>query len=129
MFDVFKILFALISTVTAAYQACFGQSEELLPRICMAAIEIFFAIDFFTNFMVSYKNIEDDKMVYDHRLIATRYLKSFFIWDFIATFPFINLLQSNDNDDPTRNETLQYFMLLKLFRILKLQKVMDTKAF
>jgi len=111
-----------VSTISAAYFACFGFIDKLGFLITDIAIEVCFFFDIVLNFLLQYKD-DQHKPVRDLKRIAVRYLKKLFIVDFLATIPlrYMNLLE-DENDE-------RLFFLFKLFRLYKLKEVMDTKNF
>lgn len=88
-------MLSLISTFTATYLACFGFPENnKIFFILYYSIECMFAIDIVLSFFTQYINDEDNKPVRDLKIIALKYMKSAFVVDAIATFPFHLLLRS-----------------------------------
>lgn len=122
-FNIVIIFLSLISTITAAYFACFGFVKDPIFIALELMMESCFLLDIILNFLLQYKDDEDFKPVKDLKKIAIRYLKRFFIIDFLATVPLRYMMLSDEPD------TLQLFYLLKLLRLPKLQSVMDTKNF
>jgi len=122
-FNIVIIILSLLSTISAAYFACFGFIEQPIFVALELMMESCFLVDIILNFLLQYKDDEDFKPVKDLKKIAIRYLKRFFIIDFLATVPLRYMMLTDDPD------TLQLFQLLKLLRLPKLQSVMDTKNF
>lgn len=113
---------SLISTITAAYFACFGFPIELGYSLFFTFIELWFVADIIHNFFLQYKDEEDFKPVRDIKRITWRYLKRYFIFDLLATIPFNWLVNSN-------SRSYHLFYLFKLLRLPKLQSVLDSKNF
>jgi len=122
VFNILIIILSFISTISAAYFACFGFSTKLGFLIADIAIEFCFLFDIVLNFLLEYKD-DQHKPVRDFKRIAVRYMKKLFIVDFLATIPFRYMRLVEDE----KNERL--FFLFKLFRLYKLKEVMDTKNF
>jgi len=112
-----------VSTITAAYFACFGFPTSTSYIVVDIIIELCFATDIFLNFFLQYKDEKDLKPVREHKLIALRYLKGFFFVDFLATLPLVYIIGKSDP------ETQQLVLLLKLLRLPRLKDVVDTKNF
>jgi hypothetical protein len=51
-------------------------------------VEAFFYLDFILSFFQGYRDIEEQKIVFEFKKIAIKYLKGWFIIDFISIFPF-----------------------------------------
>jgi hypothetical protein len=67
-------------------------------------------------------------VIREPREIAINYLKGTFIIDFLAFFPFYNVissLMSHDPDEQNRNEMYHYINLFFLLRLLRLYKAAE----
>lgn len=62
-------------------------NSSLTHTIIYWFVEIFFYIDFIFTWFSGYRN-EDQKLIMQLRPIAINYLKTWFIIDFVAIFPF-----------------------------------------
>jgi len=98
MFNIVIIFLSLLSTISAAYFACFGFIEQPLFVALEIIMESFFLVDIFLNFLLQYKDDEEFKPVKDLKKIAIRYLKRFFIIDFLATVPLRYMMLTDDPD-------------------------------
>ena len=78
------IIFALISTLCAAYYACFGPPENQTMKFIDIVMEVFFGIDILRNFFMQYEDVEEQKTVRNLKMIAKRYLKGDFLVDLLA---------------------------------------------
>lgn len=87
VFNIWIIVLSLLSTISAAYFACFGLPTSPHSLAADVTVESFFLMDICLNFFVQYKDEEDFQAVTDLRMIAMRYLRSYFIFDFLATVP------------------------------------------
>lgn len=68
-----------------------GFLHEPIPRTLFIVgniINIFFAIDIGLTFFVAYKDKSTALLVYDPKKIASRYLRTWFLFDVSSTFPF-----------------------------------------
>ena len=74
-------------------------------------VEIFFYMDFIFNWFQSYTDIEQHRNVFEFKLIAERYVRGWFVIDFIAIFPFGVMLPSKD---------AQLTKMLRLPRLLRI---------
>jgi CRP-like cAMP-binding protein len=96
-------------------------------------VDVSFGIDIILNFITAYHvGNADSDIEFDQKKIAKRYLKGFFLIDFIATFPFALLLPSDDgssNNGVQRSAKLvnlgkgmKLLRGLKMLRVVRLQK-------
>ena len=49
---------------------------------------VLFVVDLFASFLTRYADTRSDWVVTDHGMIARRYLRGWFIIDFVAVIPF-----------------------------------------
>jgi len=117
---------ALYSTINAAFEAAFGfKKNKPTPQYVMDIVfELFFFFDILINFVLEYKDEVDYKPVRSIKKIALKYIKGYFIVDFIATVP-LRLILSGTVDE----STLEVCQLFKLLRISKFSSVLDEKNF
>ena len=78
------IIFALVSTLCAAFYACFGEPEDMSMYIVDVIMEVAFGIDIIRMFFMQYEDVEEQKTIRNLKLIAKRYLKGDFIVDVLA---------------------------------------------
>ena len=62
------------------------QSDTM--TIVFYSVESCFYLDFILSFFSGYHDVEEQKKVFEFRKIAIKYLKGWFIIDFISIFPF-----------------------------------------
>lgn len=84
IYQFIMIIFALISTLCAAYYACFGPPEDETMKVIDGIMEVCFLIDIVRNFFMQYEDVEEQKTVRNLKLIAKRYLKGDFVVDLLA---------------------------------------------
>jgi ABC-type uncharacterized transport system permease subunit len=92
------ILLALVSTFLATYLACFGFPQAKEFYVFYYIVECLFLLDILLCFITQYQDEEDNKPVREIKLIAIKYLKSGFVFDALATFPFHLALQPKFED-------------------------------
>ena len=120
------IIFALISTLCAAFFACFGPSDAIGMQVIDGIMEVCFAIDIIRNFFMQYEDIEEQKIIRNLRLIAKRYLKGDFAVDLLAIsrFPLHEIFK-----DSWTQDQLDLLYLLRLFRLYKVLFLLNTQKF
>lgn len=121
-------MLALISTFLATYLACFGFPEGKGFFIIYYVMESMFAIDTLLLFFTQYQDEEDNKPVRDIKSIALKHIKSDFIFDALATFPFHIVLLSRFDDENIKDR-IQLLFLLKMIRFRKMMSLFETKNF
>lgn len=118
--DILIILLIIYSSITSAYLLAFDiKTEDHVGfNIFNTYIaEILFAIDIILTFFQEYKDPQNFEFVRDPAMIALKYLKSWFIVDFIAVFPFEIFTD------------FRAFRLLRILRLPRLLKFLDGAKF
>ena len=92
--------------------------NDLEVVIFISLINLTFAIDIIFNFMCAYIDPYTGEEILDYKKIAINYLRGIFWIDFLSVIPFELIL-----GDFTENKSiLKSFSLLKMFRVLRLNK-------
>ena len=120
-------IFSIISTLFAAYFACFG--EPVVPFVVGLdnIMEICFALDIVRNFFMQFTDpSEPRKPIRDLFKIAKHYVTGSFIYDFTATIA-TPLLWALKDKLPSNEIHLIY--LLRLLRISKIFILMNLQKF
>ena len=128
MFLMLMVVFSLLSSLFAAFFACFGEPQigdsvyyfDMFMEIC-------FILDIFRNFFAQYEDsIQPEKPVTDLFSIWRRYAKGPLIFDLLAisAWPLREVVRDSWEAD---NVGLIY--LLRLFRVSKFFIVMNLQAF
>lgn len=125
-YQAMMIIFALISTLCAAFFACFGPPEAIGMQVLDAIMEIAFLLDIIRCFFMQYEDIEEQRTVRNLKLIAKRYIKGDFLVDFLAIirFPLDKILQ-----DSVPRDELDLLYLLRLFRLYKVLFLLNSQKF
>ena len=73
------------------------------------------------SFMLVYTNA-DGRMIKDHRLIAHRYLTTYFPIDFVTILPFdsIKYMVPDSSGSETETKTLRIVRLMRLWKLLRI---------
>lgn len=89
--------------------------------------EYAFGIDIIVTFFTEYDNNDgtNASIIRDPKLIAKRYLTSYFIIDLLAFFPFYEVFRDKIEKHHDGTERYNYFHLLFLFRLLRLYKATE----
>ena len=108
--------------------ACFGFSTSNEFFWFYYSMDSLFLMDSLLCFFTQYHGEESNKPVHDIKLVAIRYIKSGFIVDVLATFPF-HLVMLSQFEDPDLQEKMNLFFLLKMLRFRKMISLFETKNF
>ena len=125
-FTFIMVIFSMLSSMFAAYFACFGEPTGNLA-ILDIVMESCFVVDMVRSFFTSYTDPrEPGKPVKDLFLIMKSYAKGPFFFDLVALLAWplrLSLRDSLPEDD------VGLIYLLKVFRISKILIVMDLQKF
>jgi hypothetical protein len=97
-----------------------GKVYSLLNYIKWAVF-IFFMLHIFFAFNTGYEN-RDNQIIYNRKKVAIKYLKGWFLFDVIVSFPWYEML----NSDPIIKKYKSYFYLLKLLRVANVFEINDS---
>jgi len=117
--DVCVMLLVIYSSITTAYTIAFdldppeGSAFQVVDHIVEAA----FLIDIILNFFQEYRDPQNFEYIKDFRLIAKHYLKSWFIIDLLAVFPFYVF------------GNIKFFRLLRILRLPRFLRFLDQSKF
>uniref|UniRef100_K3WUP8 Cyclic nucleotide-binding domain-containing protein n=1 Tax=Globisporangium ultimum (strain ATCC 200006 / CBS 805.95 / DAOM BR144) TaxID=431595 RepID=K3WUP8_GLOUD len=96
------------------------------------ATDVLFCFDVVQNFFVGYYISEEEPMVRDRKLIACKYLSSWFIPDVLAIIPADYVINGINNDPETRDKSvlsLKLTRMVRLVRITKLARLIKLRQF
>eukprot|EP01017_Pseudomicrothorax_dubius_P043558 TRINITY_DN7278_c0_g2_i1.p1 TRINITY_DN7278_c0_g2~~TRINITY_DN7278_c0_g2_i1.p1 ORF type:complete len:606 (-),score=184.94 TRINITY_DN7278_c0_g2_i1:149-1966(-) len=121
IFDIMILVLIGYSCITTAYYISFDYDPEAAGHIFFENfVEISFAIDIILRFFHEYKDNETFEVVSDFKKIVKNYLTTWFIFDFIAVFPFNQILNSND---------ATFLRLFRAVRLPKFLRLLDVSKF
>jgi len=140
VWDGLILVFIIISLITTPFRLCFRLSNSVIEDDQLGALEILslaiFLLDILMNFHTAY--YLDGNLVFGSRSIALNYLKKWFCFDLIASFPYQlvgNSLQENleaihDVENKVLNPfqstkfLVKFLSMLQLIRIFKLRIIL-----
>ena len=118
---VFTIFF---DTFMIAFQPAglkpFNDASSIIEYILVGI----FVIDIIVNFNLAYYN-EVDEIIYDRKLIARKYLHRMFWVDLVGVFPFEIIALAIAGEIGENSRTAQYISLLRLFKMVRLHRVVQ----
>ena len=114
------------------YHICFGANDTEAGYTFTGIIEIIVDFLFFVDIIVNFLSAYDDPItnlpVIDMKLIAQRYISSWFFLDLLAVFPFEGLeaiIRSGDGEMQDGNlDSVKLTRLARLPRLYKLLRVL-----
>jgi len=128
LWDFLILIFVLYNTVviplTLAYARLLDKNVLSAMEGIDIAVDVFFTLDIILSFFTAYTNSRGE-LITDNRMIAKKYLRTFFAIDVLAVLPFDlfeSLFRTADAQDV--NLATRWIPLLKLPRLLRLSRVM-----
>jgi hypothetical protein len=126
----FKIFWNIVTLLLLIYTASFVPFKiAFLDTTVMSVVVIdyivdfLFATDIFVNFFCAYYD-DDRNLIVDRKVIAIRYLKSWFIFDLIVCFPMQLVLPNSDSNQ--YNGLLRLLKLPRLYRVFRIFKMLKV---
>lgn len=130
------IFLLLLWTVTVMpYRLCFLDTIGDVMFSIELLIDSLFLTDVILNFNLCYYD-QSNQLVVSRKLIAKRYLKTWFVVDFLGCFPF-QLISTDENADSNTeySKFLRIFRfsrftkIFKIVRLLKMVRIFRSKSF
>lgn len=128
--DVFLMHVLLMSIIEIPYSLAFHVWDDMHPgdpvAIIAFLIDLCLVFDIFLNFRTAYIDKYDRlRIIPDPKLIAKRYLRTWFTVDFLSSTPFtyVLLVFAHQNSAATNLKWFNLLRILKLFRIAKVLKM------
>ena len=121
--DIFQACLLVYVAISVPYRVCFDDAAEVWGFFfCVdVMLDIYFLLDVFLNFRTAIIT-RDGEVVYEHKAVALRYLRSWFPIDFVSCLPFgyIHYVYPDTN-----NRAAKLFRLLKLLRLVRMKRILD----
>lgn len=119
------LLMALLSyiSLTMPFQLGFGEVDVL--QTIDLIIDILFCIDVCLNFRTTY--VDNESIVVDGKLIAWKYLTSWFLLDFFSSVPF-DLITAGILPSLTPARLLKIGRIAKVMKLLRISKLLSLLA-
>lgn len=87
-FDTFILLVIGYTCILTVFSVCFDYQTTGKLSLVDNLVTLFFILDIMFKFFQEFLDVDSFKKVRKIKEIAKNYLQSWFIFDFIATFPF-----------------------------------------
>ncbi|KAL5705521.1 hypothetical protein ACHQM5_023817 [Ranunculus cassubicifolius] len=116
----FIVIWALYSSLFTPIQ--FGFYKQLPQNLIFLdlASQFAFLVDIVIRFFLAYRDDQTYLMVYKSLPIALRYLKSSFVVDLLACFPWDAIYRASG-----RKEEVRYFLWIRLLRVRKVRQFLQ----
>ena len=125
IFDLIVLIMVNISSVIILYDFCFIEDDSnnlFINNPFYYIIEIFFILFIILQFFQTYQDPLTLLIVTNFKKISLRYIKRWFIIDFLSVIPFELFMSSS-------NPYLKYFKMIRLLRLPKFIQTLDVKRF
>jgi hypothetical protein len=131
IFDILVLIIINISSLIILYDFCFKETDDDIDlknelfsnTVIYYIIEGFFAIFIILQFFQTYQDPATLLIITDFKHIAFRYIKSWFIIDFLSIIPYELLVKSY------KNSGVKYIKMIRLIRLPKFIQTIDVKRF
>ena len=126
LWDSLIALVILYSSICTPYKLAFEDSNSNKEDVVDIIVDILLGIDLVLNFFSAYYDSEEN-LVKSRKKIIIKYLKGWFIIDFISIFPFFLIINNNKASSITRlskvSKIPKIYKLLKLTKLLRITKM------
>ena len=126
LWDSLIALVILYSSICTPYKLAFEDSNTNKEDVVDIIVDILLGIDLVLNFFSAYYDSEEN-LVKSRKKIIIKYLKGWFIIDFISIFPFFLIINNNKASSITRlskvSKIPKIYKLLKLTKLLRITKM------
>jgi len=120
------MIFLLIYVATIqSYRLCFEDDTPLAWTIIDYFVDFLFFIDIIMNFISAYYN-EEGRLVKNPRVLAFKYLKSWFIVDAVAVFPFELVGEVFTSHS---HQLIRLIRIPRLYRLVRIAKATNMFKF
>ncbi|KDO21161.1 hypothetical protein SPRG_21220 [Saprolegnia parasitica CBS 223.65] len=120
--DVMCIVLIFYNAIIIPFQAAFQAdgSGSVFDSEVNYVIDTIFGLDILSNFVTGV-DIKG-KVHFQLQVIAKRYVLSWFLVDFLSTFPFTAVVSGSD---PTIRRALKLFRLIRLLRLFRMLRILN----
>ena len=78
----------LYTAIFVPFKIAFINEDGILMKISEITVDLLFAADLIVNFISATEDKKNSGIIFDRKIIAMNYIKSWFLLDFVACFPF-----------------------------------------
>ena len=122
------ITFVLIFTcLVTPYRIALVDKDNSNWKVTNIVVDVLFFLDMIFTFCTAYQD-ENFQMLDDRKKIAIRYLRGWFLIDFLAIVPFSYFTKTEDVNHMVRlSRFTRMYKLIKLTRLLRILKIVKEK--
>ncbi|CDW85371.1 cation channel family protein [Stylonychia lemnae] len=132
--DVFKerweitiMLLLLFTAIVTPYRIAFTDTDDAVWSVIDNLTDGTFFVDSILQFFTAYQN-SDEELIHDRRLIARKYIKSWFLIDLLSVMPINYMLSFGDFASLARLARLpKLYRLIKMAKLSRLLKVIKER--
>ena len=132
--DIFIIILLIVVCTIIPWRLAFSE-DTFGWEIMYYVMDFFFLLDMIFTFFTTIPSTEHMVEIYDHKIIANIYLRSWFTIDLLSIIPFDSLLKlyrtkkgsSNINVILRVSRFSKIYKLIRLMRLIKIFKVLKNK--
>ena len=125
--NIVVIVLLLYTAVFIPFKIAFIEDDSVEMKVFEYFIDSLFAFDILVNFIsATESSSERTTLIFDHKRLAINYLKSWFILDLLACFPFQllgNLSFPGMADTTSNSELLRLARLPRLYKLIRLLRM------
>jgi len=133
--DPFKVRWEMLTSVTLIFtavttpmQLAFTEKDDLAWTILNYMVDSIFGIDIILEFFSAYEEENEDKLEFNHSIIAKRYLKSWFIIDILSIIPVAEFLEAGDFSNLARLARLpKLYRLIRMVKLIRIAKIVKER--
>ncbi|KAL4108482.1 hypothetical protein PRIC1_000197 [Phytophthora ramorum] len=118
--DLTSISFIFYNAIALPFKASFDVEAKDNPF--ESALDVFFLIDIGLTFNTAVE--KDGSIRYNRRLVAERYLRTWFAIDLIAALPYGSIFSEDSNYSATLRRSVKLLRLIRLLRLLRISRIL-----
>ena len=120
--DMITMWLLLYTAIWTPYEVAFVEEKRLSPMYFVnMCINLAFFFDMILNFNLMYFDEKRLQMITDRKMIAKRYLKGFFIIDFISILPYDDITLATGS-----KANLKILRIVRIVRLAKLLRILRS---
>lgn len=127
VWDILAISFIIYEMFLVPFTLSFEIEETAFLTNMEFIIDVYFIVDIFLSFQTSY--YKQGLLVTSRKQIALHYIRRWFWFDLIASFPYTWTVQQNDESSSKRGSQniLRILRLVRILKILRLVRIFKLK--
>ncbi|KAG6590927.1 putative potassium/sodium hyperpolarization-activated cyclic nucleotide-gated channel [Phytophthora cinnamomi] len=120
LWDLLSISFIFYNAIVLPFKASFDVNAADNPFDTF--LDVFFLVDIILTFNTAIE--KDGSIRYNRRLVAERYLRSWFVIDLIAALPYGYIFTENGNYSARLRKSIKLLRLIRLLRLLRISRIL-----